>query len=108
MAFSIEAPFALLEIPVKMLSGNAVKAAHVALGLVPEVLDSVDVILLVGEEFRVIDTLVMEVRHVERVVGFKAVRVDDAVRRDFVLDDVHQRLARCVRDDRCIDLAAAL
>jgi len=40
----------------------------VTLGLVPEVLDAVDVIPLVGEQFRVVDPEVVELTHVQRVV----------------------------------------
>ena len=34
--------------------GNAVEAGQMAFGLIPEVLDSVDVVLVVGEELGVI------------------------------------------------------
>jgi hypothetical protein len=34
-----------------MLSWNAVKSAHMPLGLVPEILNPVDMILLVGKQF---------------------------------------------------------
>lgn len=47
---SIEAPFALLEKPIKVLLFDTVESPHVALGLVPEVFDAVDVICLIGEE----------------------------------------------------------
>lgn len=50
MVAAIEAPFALLEKPIKVLLFYAVESAHVTLGLVPKVLDSIDVILLIGEE----------------------------------------------------------
>ena len=38
-----------------MLLRNTVKFTQVALGLVPEVLDAVDVVFTVGKEFGVID-----------------------------------------------------
>ena len=37
---SMEAPFTLLEEPVKVLSLDAIKAGQMAFGLVPEVLDA--------------------------------------------------------------------
>jgi len=43
VASSIEAPFTLLQIPVKALWFDPVKAPQMALGLVPKILDSVDV-----------------------------------------------------------------
>ena len=50
MVASIEAPFALLEKPIKVLLFDAVEAAHVALGLVPKILDPIDMIFLLGKE----------------------------------------------------------
>ena len=50
MVASIEAPFALLEKPIKVLLFDAIETAHVALGLVPKILDSIDVVLLISEE----------------------------------------------------------
>ena len=51
MIASVEAPLTLLLEPVKIVRFDAVVYTNVALGLVPEVLDPVDVVLLVGEEF---------------------------------------------------------
>lgn len=45
MSASIEAPLTLLQKPVEILRFDTVVLAHVPLGLVPEVLDPVDVIL---------------------------------------------------------------
>ena len=50
MVASVEAPFALLQKPVKVIFLYAIKATQMALRLVPEILDSIDVILLIGEE----------------------------------------------------------
>lgn len=69
MVASIEAPFALLEKPIKVLLFDDVETAHVTLGLVPEILDSIDVIFLIGKELRVIDAAVMEVTHIKNIVG---------------------------------------
>jgi hypothetical protein len=44
-----------------MRLGNTVEFAHVPLGLVPEILSAIDVIVAVCEELRMIDTEVMEV-----------------------------------------------
>ena len=61
MVSSVEAPFTLLQEPVEIVRFDAVVLARVALGLVPEVLDPVDVIALIGEQPWVIDPAVMEV-----------------------------------------------
>ena len=46
---SIEAPLALFQKPVKILLLNAIEFAQMPLGLVPEVLDAIDVILPLTE-----------------------------------------------------------
>ena len=71
MVTSIEVPLALLEEPVEVIWLDAVETAQMTLGLAPEVLDSVDVILPVGEQFRVVDPQVVKLAHVERVVALK-------------------------------------
>ncbi len=49
------------------------------LRLVPEILNPVDVVLLVGEQLRMVHSEVMEVRHIQHVVAPPTVRVDDSV-----------------------------
>ena len=65
---SIEAPFALLQDPVKVVSFYAVESSQMAFGLVPEALDSVDVVFLVGEQLGVVDAQVPELGDIEYVV----------------------------------------
>ena len=89
MVASIEAPFTFLQEPVKIVLFDAVKSAHMALSLVPEVLDAVDVILLVSKQFRVVDAHVMKIGHIQRVIRPEGVRVNDAVRPDLLLDNWH-------------------
>ena len=49
MVSSIEATFALLQKPVKVLWVDAIKATQMTLCLIPKVLDAVNVVLLIGE-----------------------------------------------------------
>ena len=56
----IEAPFMLLDEQVKVVLGDAIIIPQVTLGLVPEILDPVDVVTLLGKEQRVIDAQMME------------------------------------------------
>jgi len=69
---------------------NTVEFAHVALGLVPKVLDPVDVILLVCKEFGMVNPKVMEIRYVQHIVTAPAIRIHDAIRNDFTFDDWQQ------------------
>ncbi len=60
-----------------MCCWDTIEFPQVALGLVPEILDAIDVVVTVGEELRMVDPEVVEVRHVQLVVGLPAVGVDD-------------------------------
>ena len=69
---------------------SAVEFAHVPLGLVPKILNPVDVILLVCKEVGMVDPKVMEIRDVQHVVAAPAIRINDAVRNHFTFDDWQQ------------------
>ncbi len=57
-----------------------------ALGLVPEVLDSADVVPVFPKSLGVVDADLMELRDVQHILGAEAVGVVDTVRLDFALD----------------------
>ena len=63
-----------------MLLWDTVEFTHVALGLVPEILNAIDVIVAVCEKLRMVDTEVMEVRHIQHIVAAPAVGINDAIR----------------------------
>ena len=50
VVLSIEAPFTLLQEPVKVIGFNAIELAQMTLGLVPEVLNAVDMIVSICKE----------------------------------------------------------
>ena len=70
-----------------MLPGNTIELAHMALCLVPKILDAVDVVMLISKEFRMVDAIVLEFRDVQYVVASPAIRIDDAVRYHLALND---------------------
>jgi hypothetical protein len=72
-----------------MFLGNTVEFPHVALGLVPEILDPVDMVPGVCEELRMIDPVVFEGTDIQRIVALPTVRVDDAVGDNLALYDGH-------------------
>ena len=74
-----------------MRLGNTVEFAHVPLGLVPEILNAIDVIVAVCEELRMVDAEVMDVRHIQHIIAAPAVRITDAVRHNLSLYDGDQR-----------------
>ena len=59
MIAAIEAPFALLQKPVKVVRRDAIEPTHMPLRLVPEVLDPLDVMpALAHEDLAVVDASV--------------------------------------------------
>ena len=70
-----------------MLLGNPIEFPHVTLRLVPKILNAVDVVPPVCKEFGVVDPEVLEVRHIQHIIGLPAVGIHNAVRNDFALDD---------------------
>ncbi len=74
-----------------MLLWDTVEFAHVTLGLVPEVLNAIDVIVAVCEELRMVDTEVMEVRHIQHIIAAPAVEINDAIRDHLARYDGDQR-----------------
>ena len=101
---SVEGPFALLEKPVEAFLFDAIEMSQVTLGLIPEVFNAINVIAPVGEELGVVDAHVMEVAHVESVVGLERIGVYDTVGLHLLLDDGQYSRCAGVRDDRCKDL----
>ena len=91
-----------------MVSGNAIETAQMRLGLVPEILDAVDVIPAIGKPFRMVDPVVLEGRNIQNIVGGEGVGIDDRVGHDFLLHDGLQGGAFDVADHPGIDLAPAL
>ena len=73
-----------------MLFRNTVEFTHVALGLVPKILNPVDVIALVCKEFVMVDPKMMEIRYVQDIVTAPAIRINNAIRNDFPFDDWQQ------------------
>lgn len=92
-----------------MVARDAVVLAQAPRGLVPEVLDAVDVSLVPRREaLGVIDPVMLETRHIQDVVAAKRVGVDDRVQFHLVLRDLQQRQRLRIRDHRRIHLSATL
>ena len=91
-----------------MLLGNPVEFTHVTLRLVPEILNAVDVIPLVGKELGMVDPKMLEVRHIQHIVACPAVGINDAVRHHFTLDDRYQGRGPGVGNDLRVNPAATL
>ena len=91
----------------EVLLGDAVEPPEMALGLVPKVLDAIDVVGLISKQLRMIDPGMMELGNIEHIIGTEAVGVDDAVGLDPLPHDREKRLSTGIWDDDGMNLAAA-
>ena len=69
-----------------MLLWYTIEFAHMALRLVPKVLNSIDVIALVRKELGMIDAIVLKTSNIKRIIATPSVRINDAIRHDFTYD----------------------
>ena len=65
----VKSPLAFLQIQREMLLGDAVEPAQMTLGLIPEILDAVDVIVPVSKQLTMVDPIVMEIGYVQGIVA---------------------------------------
>ena len=75
-----------------MFPWNTVVTTQVAFGLVPEVLDPVDMIVLLGKVLSMIDPVMLKFRNIKFIIGFIAISIDHAVRLHVFTDKADQRL----------------
>lgn len=108
IATCVKAPLALLEEVVKIVRFDAVKSSQVTLSLISKILDSIDVVLLVCKQFRMIDTAVVKIRNIQGIVDTERVGVHNAVGLHFLLDDRQQSLSFGIGYDCRVNPAAPL
>jgi hypothetical protein len=77
---------------VEVQTGDGVIAPKMSLGLVPEVLDSVEVIALVGEQFEMFDPHVAELQDIEHVIASKTVGIDNAIRLNLLANSRNKKV----------------
>jgi len=87
----VEAGLAALEEQLEVVPGDAVVFAQNPLGLVPEVLDPVDVFAMLVYELAVmVNAFMFELAHLQHIIALEAVGVHNRVRHNFLSDDWHQ------------------
>ena len=73
----IKAPFAFFKEQRELVFWDTVEAAHMALGLIPEVFDAIDMVCLAFDEaFGMIDPVMMKFRNIKHIVTVIAIKVD--------------------------------
>ncbi len=89
-----------------MCCRDTIEFPQVALDLVPEILDAIDVVVTVGEEPGMVDPEVVEVRHVQlgcSLASSRCRRLNQGI--TLALDDWHQCGPGCVWDNPGINLS---
>ncbi len=97
-----------LQEEVKLSCRDAVIAAEHPFGLIPKILNAVDMIMALGEQRGMVDPVMTKFCHVNRVTGFPAIAINDGIGLYFRGDNGQQGLAGSVGNDFGIDFAAAL
>ena len=83
----VKTPFALLQIQLKVLFGNAVKFAQMPFCLIPKVLYPIDVVLPVGKMCTMVDAQMAKLADIQHIIAFVKIRIDDTVRLDLLTDN---------------------
>ena len=108
MVSRIEAPFTLLKEPIEVLLFDAVESAQMTLGLIPKVLDAVDVILALSQVLGVVDAHMVEVGNIQGIADSESVCIDNAVGTYLLFNDGHDSLPFCIGDYSGVNLSFAL
>ena len=86
---------------------NSVVFAQDAFCLIPKILNAVNVVLTVGKFLEMVDAVMDETGHVQLVIAAQAIRVNNAVRHDFLFDNRHQSIRLGIIYDNGIDPSVA-
>lgn len=79
-----------------------------AFRLIPKVFDAIDVVMLVRKELTMIDSIVLKLRYIQRIVGTIIVSIDNTIRHDLLTDDGQKGLSLGIRNHLRVDLPAPL
>ena len=101
----VEPPLAFLEEQVEVGFRDAVIAAQMSLGLVPEILDAIDLVGALYKGVLVIDPLMVEFRNIKNIIGSITIGVDNAVWLDAIAHNADKRLRAGVGDHGRVDFA---
>ena len=77
-------------------------------GLVPEVLDPVDMVPFLDEFLGMVDPVMPELGDIENIVGAEAISIDDTVGFDALMNNTEQCLRLGIRDRDRVGSSAAL
>lgn len=101
MVAAIEAPLTLLQKPVKIIRRQAVEATQMSRGLVPKVLNAIDLMpSLRDEDLTVVHAPMVKLRDIQHIVRSEAIRIDNTVWGHLLANDGQQRSRLGIRNNR--------
>ena len=83
----VKSKFAFFQEQWERFAIDSVVFAQDAFCLIPKILNAVNVVLTVGKFLGMVDAVMDETAHVQLVVAAQAIRVNNAVRHDFLFND---------------------
>ena len=86
---------------------DSVVFAQDAFCLIPKILNAVNVVLTVGKFLGMVDAVMDKTAYVQLVIVAQAIRVNNAVRHDFLFDNRHQSIGLGIICDNGIDPSVA-
>jgi hypothetical protein len=76
----VKTPFTLFQKQVEMVFWYTVKFTHMSLCLVPKILYSINVIMFVSKQFTVVNSVMLELRNIQRVIASPRIGVNNTIR----------------------------
>jgi len=91
-----------------MLTGDAIVFPQVTLGLIPKILNAIDVVVTIDTPLQVIDSIVFKFRYIEYFVRRQTIRIHNAIWMHLGVDDFLQGLRFRVGQNLRVDSSIAL
>ena len=99
--------FAFLQEQRERFAIDSVIFAQDAFCLIPKIPNAVNVVLTVGKFLGVVDAVMDKTAHARLIIAAQAIRVNNAVRHDFLFDNSHQSIGLGIICDNGIDPSVA-
>ena len=91
-----------------MLARNAVVFPQMAFGLVPKILNSINMVMPINIRFKMTDPIVFKFRYIQYILRRQTIRIHDTIRPYLGVDYPFQSLRFGVRQYLCVDFSITL
>ena len=103
----VKSKFAFFQEQRERFAIDSVVFSQDAFCLIPKILNAVNVVLTVGKFLGMVDAVMDETAYVQLVVTVQTIRINNAVRHDFLFDNRHQSIGLGIIYDNGIDPSVA-